>query len=151
MTKIRPPGHARIWVTRRPLVNAWWLEATNQLRCCYSNRRLARNWVAAAVIAVTMSAAVSLVIRCSPVLLHAVAPHLMTVSVLVALQASVLVHRGRRKWTEIYSSNWLSTVPISRRESARMITLRSFLNPLLVPPRANVERDTCLGLFRVHR
>jgi hypothetical protein len=73
-------------------------------------------------------------------LLRVVAPHLLTVNVLVALQASVLAHWGRRKWTAIYSGNWLSTLPVSRRQCARMVALRAFLAsaPLLALPPAVV-------------
>jgi hypothetical protein len=104
------------------------LEAMNQLRSRYSSGRRARIWLAAAVIAGAFVAGIVLASQFSPALLRAVAPHLLTVNILVALQASVLIHLARRKWTRIYASNWLSTLPVSRRQSARMIALRSLLS-----------------------
>lgn len=58
--------------------------------------------------------------------------HLLTVSVLLALQASLLARAGRRKWTDHYSTGWLGTIPASRRAVGGMIALRAFLPPLLV-------------------
>jgi hypothetical protein len=49
----------------------------------------------------------------------------------MALQASMLAHWARRKWTAIYSGNWLSTLPTTRRATLGAVALRSFLGPLL--------------------
>jgi len=120
---------ARSRVMRRPLVNALWLEAMNQLRSGCSGRRI-RTWVALAGIAGALASVIALADRIAPALLRIAAPHPLTVDVLVALQASVLIHRGRRKWAGVYSSNWLSTLPVSRRESACLIALRTLLGSL---------------------
>ena len=119
---------ARNQFTRGPLMAALRLEATNQLRSWYSSDRRARTWLAEAVIAGALGAVIALASHFSSALLCAVAPHLLTVNILVALQASVLIHLARRKWTRIYASNWLSTLPASRRQSVRMIALRSLLS-----------------------
>jgi hypothetical protein len=119
---------ARNQFTRGPLMAALRLETTNQLRSWYSSDRRARTWLAAAVIAGALAAVIALASHFSSALLRAVAPHLLTVNILVALQASVLIHLARRKWTRIYTSNWLSTLPASRRQSVRMIALRSLFS-----------------------
>lgn len=113
---------------RGPLITALRLETANQLRSWYASDRRARTWLAAAVIAVVLGAVIALASQFSPALLRAVAPHLLTVNILVALQASVLIHLARRRWTGIYASNWLSTLPVSRRQCVRMIALRSLLS-----------------------
>lgn len=111
-----------------PLMVALRLEVVNQLRSWFSSGRRVRTWVMAALIAGALGALIVLVGRFAPALLRAAGPHLLTVNILVALQASVLIHLARRKWTRIYTSNWLSTLPASRRQSVRMIALRSLLS-----------------------
>jgi CBS-domain-containing membrane protein len=37
--------------------------------------------------------------------------HLLTVSVLLALQASLLARAGHRKWTDHYTTGWLCAIP----------------------------------------
>jgi hypothetical protein len=125
---------------RSALLAALRLEATNQLRAWYLPGRRIRVWLALAMIAAAVATVIALARQFAPVLLRVVAPHLLAVNVLVALQASVLAHWGRRKWTAIYSGNWLSTLPVSRRQTARVIALRAFLAsaPLLALPPAVV-------------
>jgi hypothetical protein len=119
-----------------PLLAALRLETTNHLRAWYLHGRRIRMWFAIAMIAAAVAAVIALATQFAPVLLRVVAPHLLTVNVLVALQASVLAHWGRRKWTAIYASNWLSTLPVSRSQTAGVIALRAFLAsaPLLALP-----------------
>jgi hypothetical protein len=123
---------------RSPLLAALRLETTNQLRAWYLPGRRIRRWLAVAMITAAAGAVIALATQLAPQLLRVVAPHLLTVNILVAMQASLLAHWGRRKWTAIYSGNWLSTLPVSRRQRARMIALRAFVAsaPLLALPPA---------------
>jgi hypothetical protein len=117
---------------RNPLMTAFRAEAANILRSWCSTRRTKQGWLALAAIAVALGVVVPLVGQGLPQLLRVIAPHLMTINILVAVQASVLVHNGRRKWTEIYARNWLSTLPVSRRQTLGAIAARVFAGPLLV-------------------
>jgi hypothetical protein len=125
---------------RSALLAALRLETTNQLRAWSVPGRRLRMWLAVAMTAAVVGAVIALARQFAPLLLRVAAPHLLTVNILVALQASVLAHWGRRKWTAIYASNWLSTLPVSRRQCARMIALRALLAsaPLLALPPAAV-------------
>jgi hypothetical protein len=109
----------RAWLTRRPLLHALWLETANQPPRLWLVTLAA---VAAAALALGFTARGAL-----PSLLRALTSHALTVDILAALQASVLVHLGRRKWTLVYSGNWLSTLPIPRRAVTRMVALRALL------------------------
>jgi hypothetical protein len=70
---------------------------------------------------------------------HAAAPwldsalrHLSAVSVLVALQASILVSRGRQRWHEFYAEGWLSGLPLKNAVRARMVAARSLAPVFLI-------------------
>ena len=117
---------------RHPLVHAGWLETANRLGSGDADQRLTRTWLAVVAILAAIGVAISLGIRWWPLVLGVAELHLTAVGILAALQSSVLVHRGRRKWTAVYSSNWLSTLPITRRAVVGMIAVRSFLGPLLL-------------------
>jgi hypothetical protein len=119
VSRLLPARAWRAWLTRRPLLNALWLETTNQPL---------RLWLVTLATAAGAALALGFAARGAlPSLLRALASHAITVDILVALQASVLVHLGRRKWTLVYSSNWLSTLPLPRRSVTRMVALRSLL------------------------
>lgn len=116
-------------VARHPLVQALWLEARNRIRSSAAPGGQKRLWLALFALAGSMGVAITALARFVPSLLQEASVHMLTVSVLVALLASILVHRGRRKWTDVYASNWLSTLPIARGEVTRMVALRSCLAP----------------------
>jgi hypothetical protein len=117
---------------RHPLVHAGWLETANRLRSGDADLRPTRTWLPVVAILAAIGVAISLGIRWWPLVLGVAELHLTAVGILAALQSSVLVHRGRRKWTAVYSSNWLSTLPITRRAVVGMIAMRSFLGPLVL-------------------
>ena len=118
-------------LTRHPLARAWGLEAINQLRRWWTGGKSPRSCLIAVVGGGAIGVAVLLAAHWWPLVLDVAAPHLITICMVVALQAAVLVHRGRHKWTAIYSNNWLSTMPVPCRAFTRMIALRSFLWPLV--------------------
>ncbi|MFZ0007209.1 MAG: hypothetical protein WAK94_03120 [Steroidobacteraceae bacterium] len=115
---------------RYPLLAAAYLEGANRLRSWRAQTRLARSWFAAGALLGVAGAGIAAAVAAT-VSLVALKSHLMTVGILVALQASMLAHWGRRKWTAIYSSNWLSTLPTTRRATLTAVAWRSFLWPLL--------------------
>jgi hypothetical protein len=121
----------RPWLARHPLMHTAWLEASNRLRASRAYARSRRARLVIPVVVASVGVSIPVGIRWLPALLQVADTHLATVSVLLALQASMQVHRGRRKWTEIYRSNWLSTVPVSRREFAAIVVLRAVLTPLV--------------------
>ncbi|HEY8051533.1 MAG: hypothetical protein ACHQD6_08150 [Steroidobacterales bacterium] len=118
--------------TARPLMTALRLEATNQLRAWFGAGRRGQSALAVAGIAGALGAVMFLARPFAPALLRAAAPHLLTLSILVGFQASVLIHLARRKWTRHYSSNWLATLPVTRRQFLAITALRSLLSAALM-------------------
>jgi hypothetical protein len=77
-----------------------------------------------------LSAVAGIAVVGSPYILRIVEPHSLVITLLLASQAVLLVRYQRRKWAEVYSRNWLSTLPVPRRHVVGMIALRSLLWPL---------------------
>jgi hypothetical protein len=114
-----------------PFLAAACLEGANRLRNWCVQTRLARSCLIACALLGIVGAVIEAARAGAPASLVALKSHLMTVGILVALLASILAHWGRRKWTAIYSSNWLSTLPTTRRATLEAVALRSLLGPLL--------------------
>jgi len=94
-------------------------------------RASALQWIVAALLACAGGAGAGLTGYWSairPILVS----HLLTLSVLLALQASFLARAGRHKWANHYASGWLHTIPASRRAFAGMVALRALLPPCLI-------------------
>jgi hypothetical protein len=97
-----------------PLMTALRMEVRNRLPFCV----------------LLLSAAAAIAALGSPYILRIVEPHSLVITLLLASQAGLLVRYQRRKWMEIYSRNWLSTLPVPHRHLIRMIAFRSFLWPM---------------------
>jgi len=109
---------------RHPLFRAWWIEA----RC---RMRPRAGLVATAILAAT-ALLLYLGLRFGSLLLDASSSHPVIANVLVAVESSALSQLERRRWEDAYSTNWLSTLPVSRRLRTGMIAARVCFYPLLI-------------------
>jgi hypothetical protein len=109
---------------RHPLLNAWWKE----VRC----RLDLHARIVAVGIVVALALLIYLSVRFAPSLLDGVNSHPVIVALLVAVESSVLAQLTRRRWEMAYSSNWLSTLPVSRPQRLGMIALHASVAPALV-------------------
>jgi len=109
---------------RHALLNAWWIEALCRLRL--HARTLAIG------ILVALALMIYLTGRFAPMVLDTAISHPVILSLLVAVESSVLAQLGRRRWDIAYCSNWLSTLPVSRRQLNGMIALHAIRYPVVV-------------------
>jgi hypothetical protein len=83
-------------------------------------------------LSVTTASFVLCSVRLVPGLLLAAGNHALTATMLIAVCAAIATHRGRSRWTQVYSRGWQAVWPVSRASSTAFIALRSFSWPLLV-------------------
>ena len=100
---------------RHALLMAWRLESKSLLR----SRGLL--W----------AAALALVFMVSVYPMSIASSHPISIDLAVALQAALLTRLGRRHFTEVYSTNWLSNLPLSRRQVSEVIVLRTLVGPTI--------------------
>jgi hypothetical protein len=114
---------------RHPLMYALWLETRNRVLSFVAPGRRGLPWPVIFLVLAGAGTAVTVPPRLLSWSMQEASVHVLTVSILVALQTSLLVHRNRRAWTDFYRSGWLSALPLRRSEITRMIALRSCLVP----------------------
>lgn len=118
---------------RHPYIRASQLEFRNRLA---SWRRASTQlsswwWVFGAITTVALAL---LAIRPSAtVVFNILRAHTTTMDALVALQASLLAHLGRRKWTTICARDWLSSLPVTRWAARGRVALRAIAPTLVLP------------------
>jgi len=108
-----------VWLRRRVLLHAWWLESLNRFR------RAGSSWQLATAMLAACGVLAWLVTVWGPSILALSGRHLLSAGIVMALQSAVLTDRGRRKWTDFYSQSWLATVPLDRRAWRTTIALRA--------------------------
>ena len=118
---------------RHPYIRAWQLGIRNQLASWQGMPHRSRLWLSVLESTVAIALAVLAIRQSAGVVLHLLAIHSLTLSVLAALQASVLTHVARYRWSAVYARDWLSTLPVTRSMSQGRIVLRSILPTLLFP------------------
>lgn len=117
---------------RHPLRHALWLETRNRFLSFVGIGRRWRPWLMLFLGLAGVATAVTVSPGTLSWLMKEASVHFVTVSILVALQTSLLVHRSRREWTDFYRTSWLSALPLRRSEISRMVALRSCLVPGII-------------------
>jgi len=117
---------------RHPLMCALWLETRNRFLSFVGTGRPRLSWLVLCLGLAGVATAVTVSPRWLAWLMHEASVHVVTVSILVALQTSLMVHSSRRDWTDFYRSSWLSALPLRRGEISRMVALRSCLVPGII-------------------
>jgi hypothetical protein len=115
-------GSSRSWAIRHPLLMTWWLEATAALR--------QHIWLTSIVLVAPLAGSSVMAVRFGPELFKLMQGYPVAIDTMVALLASVLTHLSRHHLEAQYSSGWLSSLPVSRRELTLTIGLRSILVPV---------------------
>jgi hypothetical protein len=91
------PRRNLIWLRRRVLLYAWWLESLNR------GTRKSLSWRLATAVLVALGLMAWLVTFWGPSILVLAARHLFSAGIVMALQSALLTNRGRGKGTEFYS------------------------------------------------
>jgi hypothetical protein len=120
---MRIPGLFRlhrtpVWLRRRVLLHAWWLESFNRLT------RHGLSWQLATALLGAFGLSAWLATDWGISILALAERHLFSAGILLALQTALLTDRGRRRWTEFYSQGWLSALPVDQRTRNTIIVLR---------------------------
>jgi hypothetical protein len=124
---VSPQPHRNpIWLRRRVLLYAWWLESLNRAT------RKSSPWQLATAVLAALGLVAWLATFWGPAVVVSAARHLFSVGIVMALQSALLTNRGRGKWTEFYSQSWLASLPLDRQAWKSMVALRACCPPAAI-------------------
>src|ERR1700728_1308262 len=118
---------------RHPYIRASHFEFRNRLASWRraSTQLSSWGWVFGAI--ATLALALLAIRPSATVVFNILRVHTTTMDLLVALQASLLAHLGRRKWTTICARDWLSSLPVTRWAARGRVALRAIAPTLVLP------------------
>jgi hypothetical protein len=120
------PQRNPIWLRRRALLYAWWLESLNR------GTRKGLSWQRTTAVLVALGLMGWLVTFWGPSVLVSVGRHLFSAGIVMALQSALLTNRGRGKWEDFYSQSWLASVPLDLQARKTIVALRSCCPPAAI-------------------